>query len=105
MKDQELQLMLASYLQNKIEIYEQQHGLDPRWCFFWKDGMGRQIADESWLHVCWLIEQKMPDEVYGHMMDYLAEAMVTKKCQCPRMTSASWQQRARAIERAMETET
>lgn len=111
MTDQELQLALAKMLPDKIEIVNQGHGLDPQVCFFWRDGQGRQIVDESWLHACWLVEKTLSswEEIslyrdalciasgrnpnywmYGEPKIFPAADFVPVCC-------SSWQQRAEAL--------
>lgn len=57
-KDKELQLALAMMLTDEIavQVHFPGQGIDNH--FHWKSGVGLEILDTEWLHVCYLARSK-----------------------------------------------
>ncbi len=88
--EQELKEGLAKLLPDLIYVSEPSNRLC--WKVSSDETLSRRFLDErDWLHVCWLIEQKMTEEQYTKFEVEL-ELMFFDN-----MLSASWQQRAEAI--------
>lgn len=94
--DPKLKRALAEMVAAQIEIHEQCHGLDPKTCYFWRDGQGRQVLETEWLYIVSLAEQGLGNEDFvrfEHALESIDEAGEKQF----RIVSSSFNQRATAL--------